>query len=205
MLRRSFPFPGIFLSLRIFLPSRRASMLFMCALIMSTLALQGCIGGRSAEAQYQLLTARSQKNSAAPLAGASVGIGPVHVAQFLQRPQIVTHAGGTQLQVSNNSRWGEPLEQGIQRVLLQNIAALTGAETRNFPWRQNATPDYALRVDVIDLDKLPSGEVILDVSWLLEDLKNARVIKTQQERISSNRDYDDLLAQLAQHAVDALK
>lgn len=173
-------------------------------LVLFVIFLSACIGGRSAPAQYQLLTAQAEKNSAAPLAGSSIGIGPVHVAQFLQRPQIVTHNGGTQLQVSDNSRWGEPLEQGIQRVLLQNIAALTGAETRNFPWRQNATPDYALRIDVIDLDKLSNGESILDVNWILEDLKNTRVIKTQQERISSNKDYDDLFAQLAQHAVDTL-
>lgn len=172
----------------------------LLALLPLLFLLQACIGGRSVPAQYQLLTARAEKNTAAPFAGKSIGIGPVHVAQFLQRPQIVTHGGGTQLHIDETVRWGEPLEQGIQRVLLQNIAALTGAETRNFPWRQNAIPDYALRIDVIDLDKLPNGESILDVNWLLEDLKNAHVIKTQQERISSNQGYDDLLVRLAQHA-----
>ena len=190
------------MSRRSLLPVRFfSSLLIVCALIFS---LQACIGGRSVPAQYQLLTARAEKNTAAPLAGKSIGIGPVQVAQFLQRPQIVTHGGGTQLDVEENSRWGEPLEQGIQRVLLQNIAALTGAETRNFPWRQNATPDYALRIDIIDLDKLSNGESTLEANWILEDLKNARVIKTQQERINSRSDYDDLFAQLARHIVDAL-
>lgn len=174
-------------------------------LVLSVFFLQACLGGRSVPAQYQLLTARAEKNTAAPLAGKRIGVGPVQVAQFLQRPQIVTHGGGTQLQISENSLWGEPLEQGIQRALLQNLAALTGAETRNFPWRQNAAPDYALRIDVIDLDKLSNGESILDVNWILEDLKSARVIKTQQERISSNKGYDDLFAQLAQQVADTLK
>ncbi|HET8711460.1 MAG TPA: PqiC family protein [Spongiibacteraceae bacterium] len=170
------------------------------------LSLQACfgLGGRSEPAQYQLLTARAEQNAAAPLAGKSIGIGPVHVAQFLQRPQVVTHGGSSQLRVETNLRWGEPLEQGIQRVLVQNLAALTGAETRNFPWRQNMIPDYALRIDVIDLDKLPNGDSILEVNWVLEDLTTARVMKTQQERISSNSSYDDLLAQLAQHAADVL-
>lgn len=180
---------------------RIVSTLAACVFMLS---MQGCIGGRSAPAQYQLLTARAEKNSDAPLAGKSIGIGPVQVAQFLQRPQIVTHNGGTQLQLSESQRWGEPLEQGIQRVLLQNLAALTGAETRNFPWRLSTTPDYALRIDVTDLDKLSNGETILDVSWVLEDLKNSRVIKTQQEHISSNKGYDDLFSQLTQHAVDVL-
>lgn len=188
---RAFYFREIILSLR-------------CIAIAGALLLTACIGGRSEPAQFQLLTARAERNSAVPLAGKTVGVGPVQVAQFLQRPQVVTHAGGTQLHVDENVRWGEPLEQGIQRVLLQNIAALTGAETRNFPWRQSAIPDYALRVDVIDFDKLTNGESMIDVNWILEDLRAPRVIKTQQERISSTKGYDDLLAQLAQHAAIVL-
>lgn len=177
--------------------------LFFAALSM-LVSLQGCVGGRSAPEQYYLLTARAERNTSALINDKTIGVGPVRIAQFLQRPQIVTHGGTTQLKFEHNVRWSEPLDQGIQRVLLQNIAALTGAETRNFPWRQTATPDYALRIDIADLDKLSNGDSILEVSWILEDLKNARVLKTQQERISSSKDYDDLFAQLAQHASDAL-
>ena len=176
----------------------------LVVILVAALSLQACIGGRSAPAQYHLLTARAERDTTTPLAGKTVGVGPVRIAQFLQRPQIVTHGGGTQLRFEENTRWGEPLDQGIQRVLLQNIAALTGAETRNFPWRQNATPDYALRLDIVDLDKLSNGESILEVSWIIEDLKNTRVLKTHQQRISSTKDYDDLFVQLAQHAAAVL-
>lgn len=168
-------------------------------------SLQGCVGGRSTPEQYQLLTARAERNATTLINDKTIGVGPVRIAQFLQRPQIVSHGGGTQLRFEENIRWGEPLDQGIQRVLVQNIATLTGAETRNFPWRQNATPDYALRIDIVDLDKLANGESILEVSWILEELKTSRILKTQQERISSTKDYDDLLVQLAQHATDALR
>lgn len=166
--------------------------------------LTACIGGRSEPASYQLLTARAEHNSQAPLAGKSIGVGPVHVAQFLQRPQIVVHNGGPQLQADDKVRWGEPLEQGVQRVLLQNIATLTGAETRNFPWRQNTTPDYALRIDIVDLDQLGNGEFILEVNWVFEDLQSAHVLKTQQERISSRTSYDDLFVQLARNVSTVL-
>jgi uncharacterized lipoprotein YmbA len=171
-----------------------------------TLLLSGCIGSRSAAPDYHLLTARAASQPTATTS-ASIGVGPIHIAQFLNRAQIVTHGGGSTLQLNDSQRWGEPLEQGIQRVLLQNIAAQTGAETRNFPWRQNMTPDYAVRIDVIDLDKLSDGSALLDVSWVFEDLKNARVIKTQQEQLRTTTSsgtstvaeaYSDLLAQLAQ-------
>lgn len=184
---------------RLFFSPLTIASVFAVSLLLS---LQGCLGGRSAPEQYHLLTARAERGANAAMNEKTIGVGPVRIAQFLQRPQIVTHGGSSQLRFEANTRWGEPLDQGIQRVLLQNIAALTGAETRNFPWRQNATPDYALRIDIVDLDKLPNGESILEVSWILEDLKNSRVLKTQQERLSSARDYDDLFVQLAQHAAD---
>lgn len=172
-----------------------------------TALLGGCIGSRSAAPDYRLLTARAPVKTATSQSAISIGIGPVHIAQFLDRPQIVTHSGSGVLQLNDSQRWGEPLEQGIQRALLQNLAALTGAETRNFPWRQNLTPDYAVRIDVIDLDKLGNGSALLEASWVLEDLKNARVIKTQQEQLRATvgagdnaltEAYSDLLAQLAQ-------
>lgn len=172
--------------------------------LLASLSLSACIGGRSEPVHYQLLTARAEQNTAVPLAGKTIGIGPVQIAQFLQRPQIVTHNGGSSLQVDPTLRWGEPLEQGIQRVLLQNISALTGAETRNFPWRQNATPEYAVRIDVTDFDKLANGETTLEVNWIVENLKTARILKTQQQRIRSNKDYDDLLLQLAQQVTSVL-
>lgn len=174
-------------------------------LIGLSIGLSACFASRSTAPDYHLLTARPA-TAIAPNSR-TIGVGPVHVAQFLNRPQIVTHGGGTALQMNDNQRWGEPLEQGIQRVLMQNLSALTGAETRNFPWRQNLTPDYAVRIDIIDLDKSSDGSALLEVNWALEDLQNARVLKTQQEKLhaplgsGSNAladAYSNLLAQLAQ-------
>lgn len=191
-------------SLRCFSSFSFFSSIKRALVIAISLSLSACIGGRSEPVSYQLLTPRAEPNTAAPLTGRTIGVGPVQIAQFLQRPQIVTHNGGSALQVDPILRWGEPLEQGIQRVLLQNISALTGAETRNFPWRQNATPEYAVRIDVIDFDKLASGETTLEVNWIVEDLKTARILKTQQQRIRSSKDYDDVLLQLAQQIASTL-
>jgi uncharacterized lipoprotein YmbA len=176
------------------------------------LMLSACSGFRSSEPQHYLLMPTA-KTADVAAQNFSIGVGPVHVAQFLQRPQIVTHDGSGNLRIDNNERWGEPLEPSIQRVLVQNLSALTGAQTRNFPWRQNLTPDYALRMDVIDLDKV-GNSAILDVTWSLEDLKNARMLKTQQQRFSTTvagvgngslaSAYSELFAQLAQQVAETL-
>lgn len=177
--------------------------------------LSGCfsVGKPSQAPTYYLLTAHAQpgQSSAADFA---IGVGPVHVAPFLARSDIVVHAGSSGMQLNENERWGEPLEHGIQRVLLQNLHALTGAETRNFPWRQSGIPRYAVRIDVIDLDRLGDGSAVLEVSWLLEDMKSGTVLKTRQQRLSVPLSgtgtpalaeaYSELFTQLAQQIAAAL-
>jgi len=187
---------------------------FLC---LTVLVLSGCFGGsRSVIPDHYLLTSQLPGGAAAaqpPAATFSIGVGPVRVAPFLARQQIVTHEGGNSLNILPQ-RWGEPLEQGIQRVLLQNLATLTGAQTRGFPWRLNTAPDYALRIDVVDLDRLNGNTALLDVSWVLEDLKNRRVITTQQVRLTAPVNggstsalvdaYSNLWQQLAQRVTAVL-
>jgi uncharacterized lipoprotein YmbA len=195
--------------------SRRAFSFRLAFTVALSIMLGGCFGGsRSIVPDYYLLTARTADAQPPNNAGnVSIGVGPVRVAPFLARQQIVTHAGNSSLNILPQ-RWGEPLEQGIQRVLLQNLATLTGVQSRGFPWRQNTTPDYALRIDVIDLDRLNDKTALLDVGWVLEDLKNHRVITTQQTHLTTaiNGDdatalvdaFSDLWEQLAQRAAQAL-
>jgi uncharacterized lipoprotein YmbA len=184
----------------------------LCAL------LGGCIGSHSPAPAYYLLTAPAPGNAAAAgnsaMAGYTIGVGPVRVAPFLARADITVHGGGAAMSFSERERWGEPLEQGVQRVLLQNLNVLTGAETRNFPWRQSGTPRFAVRIDVIDLDRLGDGSALLEVSWLLEDLQAAKVLATRQQRLTGTiagtgagaltTAYSELFAQLAREIATAL-
>lgn len=176
--------------------------------VLGTALLSGCLGlgGSSPAPTYYLLTARAQPQAAAP-ADYAIGVGPVRVAPFLGRADIVVHGGGAAMHFSDSERWGEPLEQGIQRVLLQNLRILTGAQTRNHPWRQSGIPRFAVRLDVADLDRL-DGKAVLEVSWLLEDLQQNKVLATRQQRLETalsgpgtaalTEAYGELFAQLAQ-------
>lgn len=176
--------------------------------------LCGCsIGSRSPAPTYYLLTARGQPGHSGA-ADFAVGVGPVRVAPFLARSDIAVHSGGSGMQINDGERWGEPLEHGIQRVLLQNLHALTGAETRNFPWRQSGIPRYAVRIDVIDLDRLGDGNAVLEVSWLLEDMQQSKVLNTRQQQLKTPvggtgsaalaEAYSELFSQLAQQIAAAL-
>ncbi len=137
--------------------------------------LGGCVGGPAPQPDYFLLTAQ-----AAPVgnshSGLALGVGPVRIAPFLDRAPIVTHDAAGAVRWRDSRRWAEPLDQGIQRVLVQNLEVLTGAHVRNFPWNRAGMPQFALRVDVLDLNRTSAGEAVLEVNWALEDLAQRHIV-----------------------------
>ena len=53
-----------------------------------------------------------------------VGVGPVQLPQYVNRPQIVTRTGRNELEVAPFARWGEPLEENYSRVLAENLTTI---------------------------------------------------------------------------------
>lgn len=185
------------------------SAMALAASALMVMTLSGCLGSGTKPPAYYLLTA--QAGATTPTDSdkiISIGVGPVRVAPFLMRPEIITHAGGGNLTLNDSNRWSEPLEQGIQRTLLQNLSALTHADTRNFPWTMTTAPQYALRIDVSDLDRLADGNAVMTVNWILEDVTAGKLLESRRDTFATHigdtadyaalaRAYSELLAQLA--------
>lgn len=177
------------------------------------LLLVACSGADSRPPSFYLLTARAQSPVAA--LDTTIGVGPVRVAPFLDTNRVVVHGGSGQVHTNGGHRWSEPLDEAIQRVMLQNLSTLTDAKLRNFPWRQRAAPAYAIRLDVLDFDRLPDGQAQLDVIWQLEDMRAERLVRSRRERFRTPvagtdlaalpAAYSALLEQLAQRVTDALR
>ena len=88
-----------------------------------------------------------QKNSA-ELEDLSVGIGSVHLPDYLERPQIVTFKGVSRLHLAEFHRWAGRLDGEITRVMINNLSMLLGTpQVLVFPWGQSETPQF--RLDLI--------------------------------------------------------
>lgn len=158
------------------------------------LVLTSCVAPSSPPPNYYLLTAQAV-SAQASLADVSLGVGPVRVAPFLERVQLVSHDGRAGLTVDGRHRWAEPLDKGVQRVMVQNLAALTGAQTRNFPWSRSAIPQRALRIDVLDLNS-QGQEAVLEVLWVVEDLGGEQAPLRGREKLSQPLGDDSPAAQV---------
>ncbi len=100
--------------------------------------------------------------------GLTLGVSPVRVPAYLQRPQIVTRRGENELLLGEFDRWAEPLEEGLGRVVADNLAALMPqVRVVGHPWRGSAAPDYRLVLELRRLEGGADGAVELEARWAL--------------------------------------
>jgi len=135
--------------------------------------LSGCLGPiKSRPTRFYVLTSLySEKSKPAPVAdlqNVSIGVGPVRITGKLDRPQIVTEAGGNEIRLSDYAEWGDTLGAGFARVLAENLAYLLKTENvAIFPWLQATQTDYQVTVDVTDFIGTPGGDVTLRGWWTI--------------------------------------
>ena len=117
--------------------------------------------------------------------GTAVGIGPVNIAQYLDRPQIVTRAGPHRVLMSEFNRWSEPLINSISRVISVSLSTqLQTTRVYLIPRRNKSIPlDYQVAIDIARFDGELSGDARLTARWSLYDRDN-KVILTKVSIIS---------------------
>ena len=137
------------------------------------LALAACVSlKRTPEARFFVLRALAEAPAATvPRAPAGlVGLLPVVLPGYLDRPQLVSWVAPGELRIDEYLRWAEPLDAGLSRTLAANLEVLL-PESRviRSPWPASASTRLRCRVRV-DLQRFgpqATGEVVLEGRWAL--------------------------------------
>jgi len=136
------------------------------SLFASPLVFGGCLGKGTVEPTrfYLLDSLPAQTSGSAD--GPSIGVGPVTLPEYLDRPQIVTRSRGNEIQLAAFARWGAPLKDHLPRVLAENLSALLGTEkVAVFPWKAADLVDYQVAVDILRFDADEAGNAALSARW----------------------------------------
>jgi len=137
-----------------------------CAVSDSTLYYAlGRVGAGRTESRASTSTPLS---SAAGTAAEGIGVGPVIMPGYLDRIQVVTRSGTDQVEFSVFRRWAEPLDDGIARVLAEEIGARVPTERIvTYPWRGVLARalQYRVVVAVLRFDGRLGVDVTLDTRW----------------------------------------
>jgi len=145
--------------------------LAMVSFLVTLISLCGCLG-RSQPTRFYLLQPITASPPAAPAAGKvedmRIGVGPITLPEYVDRPQIVTLVGPHELDLAEFDQWSEPLKDSVPRTLGENLSALLSTQhIYLYPWTGSANIDYQIEVDMTRFDASLGGDAVLNARWTI--------------------------------------
>ncbi len=112
-----------------------------------------------------------------------VGVLPVSLPGFLERPQLVAWSAPGEVRVDEFLRWAEPLDASVQRVLTDDLETLFASRrVIRSPWARSTTVQCRVRAELVRFGLQPGGEVALSGRFV--------VLPAQSERPLQSRDVE---------------
>ena len=135
-------------------------------------ALVACLSacaGKSASSKFYVLSSLPPPVLSAA-EGTTIGVFPVAMPDYLDRPQIVTRASENEIKIDEFSRWAEPLKESFTSALVQNLSSLLNTAKVIKTTGSTGFP-IALQVgvEVVQFDGSLGGDVVLIVRWGIFD------------------------------------
>jgi uncharacterized protein len=127
------------------------------------------------EPRQLALAAAPESPSGAPAAQrrmptTTIGIVPVTVAQYLDRPEIIVRRSHNELQILESDRWAEPVGSTATRALVENLSVLLSqSRVSTTPLRGSQRATYELSVDLTAFEVDEGGAAVLAGDWALID------------------------------------
>ncbi len=181
--------------------------------ILALLAIIVAVGACSSTQPSTFYTLSSLRTSSAakPVSanGAlAVGVGPITLPQYLDRPQIVTRNSPNRMDLAEFNKWAEPMGDIFARVMTENLAILIGSQNVvSLPRRRLVPLDYQVEIDISQFDTEASGRTVLAARWSLFDKDGDEPLLTRNSVFTDNaanaQSYDSVVASMSR-TVEAL-
>lgn len=117
----------------------------------------------------------------------TIGIGPVHLPEYLDRPEIVTRINPNELKLAEFDIWAEPLQVNFTRVLVENISRLLSTEpVAVFPWGASPQIDFQIDIEVVRLDGDIAGKAFLIAQWSILNSSNKSILFSKKSQYTES-------------------
>ncbi|MDH5588735.1 MAG: PqiC family protein [Gemmatimonadota bacterium] len=137
----------------------------------------GCLGAKPDLSAFFLLSSPPGLEAGAPVP-VVLGLGPVTLPGYLDRPQIVVRVSEHEVSLAESDRWAEPLRENVPRTLRENLARLLPSSSYvAYPWHRSEAPDYGITVEVGRFEADVAGAVVLDAAWWIVDAGDGGVVE----------------------------
>ena len=145
---------------------------------------------------------------------ATVLLGPLRIADYLQRESLLQRKADGSLAISHEARWAGSLEDDIGQFLLRQVSSQLGSSRISlYPDRVGMKAQAQVILSISRLDSGVEQPAILEAQWRLLDgegaLMDSRLVHLEAahngELGEQVRAQSDLLAQLSKQLVQALQ
>ena len=156
--------------------------------VVAVIACVGCFG-QSQPSRFYTLSAMEQAATGSlpdsPARDAAIGIGPIKIADYLNRSKIVTRTGDNRIDLSEYDQWAGSFEDNLIHVLAENIGAMVPTEQIYlYPWRTSLPTDFQVVVDIVRCDGRLEGDVLLVARWRILAGQEKEVLTVRRSSIS---------------------
>jgi uncharacterized lipoprotein YmbA len=178
-------------------------------LTMLVALLWGC-GGTSAPSEFYILNSLPDPVEKRPIPAADgcfvIGLGPVSLPKYVDRPEIVTRVSPNRLEVAGFDRWAEPVTGNFTRVMAENLSTVLCTDRVVFyPWPRATAIDYQINVEVVRMDGSFKGDAVLTAKWSISGKDGEKVLLSKRSSFSrpaTPDTYEGFVAALSETVAD---
>lgn len=137
--------------------------------VLFAVILAGCAGQRS----FYMLTADGPAPSGG---GPGIGVGPVVLAEYIDRPNLVLQDAPNRLAMADDHRWAGDLGDSIERVTAINLGRRLGTgNVRAYPWQHDEEISQQVTLDIRQLHGGDDGYAVIEAGWRVYQLPERRL------------------------------
>jgi uncharacterized protein len=164
--------------------------------------MAGCtfIGGPQQPTKNYVLNSLYSEEPQAPavadLHNIGILVGPIRMALYLDRSDIVIRDSQNQIRLVEFSQWAGPLQENFSRVLAENLSVLLATDSVGiFPGTRAMLFDFNVTVNVTRFDGMPGKRADLRARWGILD-KNRKTMLFEKHSILSQPTKDESMEAL---------
>jgi len=130
-----------------------------------------------------------------------IAVGPIHVPEMVDRPEMVVREAPNRVKVLEEHRWAQSLKSGIARVLAADLDMnLNEAQVVSAEDYASRNANYRITVDIESFDAMPGDSVTVDAMWTVFDAggKPLKTVRSAAREPLKENDYAAIAAAYSQ-------
>ena len=162
------------------------------AIFLATAFLSGCAGTKPT---FYVLSAEGSLPSGG---GTGIGVGPVTLAEYVDRSNLVIQTGPNKIELVQSHLWAGDLDNSVARVIATNLGRrLNTGNVRTYPWQRDSEIDYQVAMDIREFLAGDDGFARIEAIWRIYSLPGSKLVRSKtfiaKESIASE-DYEAVVA-----------